>query len=200
MIKNVIFDVGNVLAHFGWKECLESFHFLKEVEEELAEAVFLNSDWAERDRGVWTEEEIFQAFLKKAPERSAEIHMLLDTIQQWITEYPYATELVKNLRETGYHIYYLSNYGKEFEIAKKTYGFFKYMDGGVVSWEEKLIKPDPKIFEILLERYDLKAEESVFLDDSPANIEAARRLGFAGIIVTGEEAIREGLKGFGIIK
>lgn len=200
MIKNVIFDVGNVLAYFGWRECLASFHFGKEAEEKLAEAVFLNPAWAERDRGVWTEEEIFQAFLEKAPEYGVEIQLLLDHIQEWIPEYSYSTELVKTLQEAGYHTYYLSNYGKDFEIAKKTHGFFKYMDGGVVSWEEKVIKPDARIFEILMERYGLKAEESIFLDDSPANIAAAEALGFLGIVVTGEASIMDGLKAFGVLK
>lgn len=200
MIKNVIFDVGNVLAYFGWRECLESFHFPKEVEKELAEAVFLNPAWAERDRGVWTDEEIFQAFLEKAPERGAEIQLLIDHIQEWIPEYSYSTKLVKTLQETGYHTYYLSNYGRDFEIAKKTHGFFKYMDGGVVSWEEHVIKPDARIFEILLERYSLKAEECVFLDDSAANIEAAEALGFHGIVVTGEASIMDGLRALEILK
>lgn len=194
MIKNVIFDVGNVLAYFGWRECIESFGFPKEMQEELAEAVFLNPAWGERDRGVWTNEEIYQAFLAKAPERGKEIQLLLAHIQAWITEFPYATELVKTLHEAGYHTYYLSNYGTEFEIAKKTYGFFAHMDGGIVSYEEKVVKPDPKIFEILLERFGLKAGESVFLDDSAANIEAAEALGFKGIVVTDEASIREGLK------
>lgn len=198
MIKNIIFDVGNVLAAFGWRECLESFHFPKEIEGELAEAVFLNPVWAERDRGVWTDEEIFQGFLEKAPERGAEIQLLIDNIQTWIREYPYAEELVKSLKEAGYHTYYLSNYGRDFETAKKTYGFFTYMDGGVVSWEEHVIKPDAKIFEILLERYDLKAEECVFLDDSTANVEAAEALGFTGIVVNGEASIMEGLQRLGV--
>lgn len=92
-------------------------------------------------------------------------------------------------------MYYLSNYNRKgFEKAYASYRFFRHMDGGVVSWQEKLVKPGAEIYRCLLDRYHLKAEETLFLDDTLPNIETAENLGFKTVHVTGREALFEGLK------
>lgn len=94
----------------------------------------------------------------------------------------------------GYRTYYLSNYSRRVETeAAHALSFLKELDGGILSYKVHQIKPDPKIYQMLMERYGLKAEESVFLDDSPANIETARALGMQGILVTSQEQAVEAL-------
>lgn len=87
------------------------------------------------------------------------------------------------LKKLGYGIYGLTNWSAEtFPIARSKYPVLHRFDGIVVSGQEKLIKPDPRIFGILLERYGLNAGECIFIDDSPANIETAARLGFNTVL------------------
>ena len=195
MIKNVVFDIGNVLARFGWQEYMDSFHFSQEAYEIIADATFRSPLWMERDRGVLAEEEILQQFIACAPQYEREITLLAEHIQDWIIEYDYSENLVQELKNAGYRVYYLSNYNRKgFEKAYASYRFFRHMDGGVVSWQEKLVKPGAEIYRCLLDRYHLKAEETLFLDDTLPNIETAENLGFKTVHVTGREALFEGLK------
>ena len=73
--------------------------------------------------------------------------------------------------------------------------FIPYMDGGILSYQDRMIKPDAKIYQLLLARYELKAQESVFIDDTLANVEAARALGFHGIVFRTKEQVQEELEG-----
>jgi putative hydrolase of the HAD superfamily len=87
-------------------------------------------------------------------------------------------------------VYLLSNYGKtSFEAArdKGRLSFLPLVDGSVISYEVQIVKPENGIYKALLAKYNLKAEECVFLDDKPENIEAAVKLGFHGIVVESEK-------------
>jgi 2-haloacid dehalogenase len=87
-------------------------------------------------------------------------------------------KLIKPLKKR-YKLYGLTNWSAEtLPIAMEKYSFFKDLDGIVVSGDEKIVKPDPKIYEILLSRYNLDAESSLFIDDNADNIETAKKMGF----------------------
>ena len=87
-------------------------------------------------------------------------------------------ELIRRLKAAGYRVYYLSNYPeRSFRYLRSIMPVFDEMDGGVVSWEVHKIKPEPEIYRLLLERYQLSAEGSVFADDTPANLKTAAELG-----------------------
>ena len=92
-----------------------------------------------------------------------------------------------------------SQTGQPKPIAIELYDFFKHLDGIVVSGDEKLIKPDPAIYNVLLNRYNIKAEESLFIDDNGDNIEAARKLGFHTIHLTDDVNLEATLKEMNII-
>ena len=101
---------------------------------------------------------------------------------------------IKPLKEK-YKVYGLTNWSAEtLPIAMRRYDFFDDLDGIVVSGQEKLIKPDPALYEILLDRFDLKAEETLFIDDNAANIETAQQMGFHTMHFTGEVSLEEWLK------
>lgn len=200
MIKNIIFDIGNVLAKFGWKDMMDSYHFPEEKYRRIADAVFLNPLWEERDRGVMKESEITDRFVKQAPQYETEIRSLVDGIQDWIIEYEYAPGLVRGLKERGYRCFYLSNYPESgFTYIIDHYQFFQYMEGGIASYQVKCIKPDPQMFQILMERYGLEAQECLFLDDTKKNLDVAESLGMRTILVDGYESIMAGLRENGVL-
>lgn len=199
MIKNIIFDIGNVLAAFCWEENLKSFEFPEEEYEAIADALFRSSDWGEMDRGVLTVEEVITRFCKKAPEYAEDIRKVVYSYAGMIKQYPYTKPLIRTLKEKGYHVYYLSNYGEfGIEQTKEALDFIEMMDGGLFSYEVQMIKPCKWIFMELMERYGLKPEECVFLDDNAGNAKAAGKAGIAGIAFYGLEQGLEELKKLGV--
>ena len=199
MIRNLIFDIGNVLTDFRWKEFLQDKGFDEEMIARIAAASVQNPLWCEFDRGTWTEEELMQAFVKEAPQLEKELHLAYDDIHGMVTPREYAIPWLQELKSKGYGVYYLSNFSKKAEVeCSVCLNFLPYMDGGILSYQEKLIKPDPAIYTLLLERYGLMAEESVFLDDTLANVEAARKLGIHGIWFQTKEQAEEELKRLGV--
>ena len=98
------------------------------------------------------------------------------------------------LKEKGYKIYLLSNYSEElFHAHTKGAKFLDVLDGGVVSYQVHALKPDREIYEILLEKYSLKAEECLFFDDRMDNVEGAKKAGIQAIQVTSREMLNETL-------
>lgn len=195
MIRNLIFDIGNVLTDYRWHDFLLEKGFSEEMADRIAKASFLSPHWVEFDRGVWPEEKILQAFADNDPEIEEQMrHAFLD-MSGLITPRSYAIPWLKALREQGFRLYYLSNYFHRIRVeCAEALDFMPLMSGGVFSYEEKIVKPDPAIYKLLLERYSLKGEESVFLDDTLANVEAARTLGIHGIHFRTLEQGREELQ------
>lgn len=198
MIRNVIFDIGNVLASFRWKDLFIELGFTGEAFERIAEATVLHPTmWNEFDRSLMSDEEIIARCIERAPEYEKEIRLLFHTTAGLVEEYPYSYEWIRGLKEQGYKVYLLSNYGKtSYEAARDNHrlSFLPLVDGAVISYEVQMVKPEPGIYEALLAKYSLKAEECVFLDDRAENIEAAAALGFRGIVVETYEQAKEALE------
>jgi 2-haloacid dehalogenase len=104
-------------------------------------------------------------------------------------------ELLAELREAGVPLYALTNWSAEtFGIARERYRFLEWFDGVLVSGEERMIKPDPAIFQLLLDRFGLDPETTFYIDDSPANVAAASQLGFDAVRFTGPGQLRRNLE------
>ncbi|MBO4750660.1 MAG: HAD family phosphatase [Lachnospiraceae bacterium] len=190
MIRNVIFDIGNVLTDFRWAQFLADKGFSEKEIERIAKASVLSPVWPELDRGAWTFEEVMAGFVKNDPEFEAEFHRAYDDMTDIVTIRDYTLEWVKSLKKQGFSVYYLSNFSQKIEKeCEKALVFRDLMDGGILSWKDQLIKPDPEIYKLCLARFGLKPEESVFVDDLPANVEAARRLGIHGIVFESREQV-----------
>ena len=110
-------------------------------------------------------------------------------------EIPGMRELVESLKKKGYGVYGLSNWSAETFVpfVKDKYPVLKLLDGYVVSGFEKVKKPDPRLYHILLDRYGLKADECIFIDDSPDNIAAGEALGIRGIVFSSPVELKERL-------
>lgn len=199
MIKNIIFDIGNVLAAWRWREFYESFHFGPEVTERLARATVLSPLWEEFDRGEMEEEALINKFVENDPGLEKEIRKVRENIHDMLGRYDYAIPWLQDLKGKGYRVYYLSNFSqKAHQECMHVLDFLPLMDGGILSYQEKLIKPDPAIYQLLLGRYGLEAGECVFLDDTKKNVDEAIRQGMAGIIFYSREQAMEELRGLGV--
>ena len=110
MIKNIVFDIGNVLLAFRWKEYFAEFGYPQDIYDRLCKATALNPVWCEYDRGVWEEEAVLQAFIEADPELEPVIREVLTSLKGLLVLYDYTVEWVKELKAKGYKLYYLSNY------------------------------------------------------------------------------------------
>ena len=199
MIKNIIFDVGKVLVEYDPDGMMKKLGFDEETLQTVNQAVFQNELWNESDRGVLSPEELLEAFIDNNPVYEKEIRQVIDAVGDTISLMPYAVEWVKGLKERGYHLYILSNYAEyTYEKTSHKMEFLPYMDGVVFSYRCKLIKPEKEIYEYICKTYELKPEESVFLDDREDNVEAARNMGMHGIVfenyAQGSETLEQLLK------
>lgn len=191
MIRNVIFDVGNVLIEFDWHKFLRNL-FDEETAKVVSPAMWGTPAWDELDRGVLSMDEVTALFIANAPDYEPQIREALDRVSECASVKPYTIAWIRELKAQGFHVYYLSNYFQRiWEQRPDVRAFADETDGGIFSWQEKVIKPSPESFQRLLDRYGLKAEESLFIDDSPKNIAAAQALGFHAVRFEGYEQQHE---------
>ncbi len=198
MIQNIIFDIGNVLASFRWQDLFKDLGFTGEKFNRIAAATVLHPTmWNEFDRSLMRDEEIIAKCIERAPEYEQEIRLIFTKTELLVEEYAHSFEWINGLKDQGYHVYLLSNYGRTSFEAARDHGrlsFLPLVDGGVISYEVQIVKPEPGIYTALLNKYKLKAEECVFLDDRAENIAAAEALGFHGIVVESYKQAAEALQ------
>jgi putative hydrolase of the HAD superfamily len=165
----------------------------------IARASVLTPLWDEVDRGVWDMEKLMQEFIRRDPEIASELRLAFDNVKGMVTKRDYAIPWIQRLKTHGYKVYYLSNFSiKAYEDCQDALDFIPFMDGGILSCREKVIKPDAEIYRILLSRYSLKAEESVFIDDTGKNVDAAEALGIHGICFKSRKQAEEELRQLGV--
>lgn len=194
MIKNIIFDLGNVLIRFKPEEFVNK-NIKKEYREKFFNVIFKGQEWADLDRGVLEYSDAVKIFSEKIPECSSEIKKLFDNyILDVLEPIEKNIEIMKSLKGK-YKLFVLSNFHyPAFDYIFKNWEFFKYFDGKVVSGHCKLLKPEKKIYELLCLTYSLKPNECVFIDDTKANIKAAEEFGINGIHLTDINILEEKLK------
>lgn len=200
MIKNIILDVGRVLVAWQPKQMWKTWGFSDEAVEVLAKALFDSGVWNETDRGVLSDEEFLALAISQASEYEKEIRYFWNNVDMAIWQLPYTRDWIRAMKKAGYGVYILSNYGSwTYEKTReKALNFLDDVDGAVFSYQVKQIKPDPDIFQSLFEKFSLKPEECVFLDDLAANIEGAKKMGMHGIVFTDLESALEELKKLGV--
>ncbi len=190
MIRNIVFDIGNVLAAFRWEDYIRyDLGYPEEVVKTFGERFIVHPLWDEFDLGARETDDIIADMKATVPEYRDEVNAFFERITDIVETYPYSRIWIQGLKQRGYRVYLLSNYPRRtFRIHEhEKFDFVDLIDGKVVSGFECLSKPDPEIYRLLLERYQIKAEECVFLDDRQVNIDAAVRLGMQGILFTGYE-------------
>ena len=189
MIRNMVFDIGNVLMDFRWKEYMRSLFGEDEtLIQTINQGIWHNGCWAAMDKGEMDGAATLRSAVAFSPQYEKEIKLTLDRVALAFHKFGYAVPWVQELKGMGLNVYYLSNYSA-FSIAANpdVLNFIPYMDGGVFSFEVKAVKPEPEIYRCLCDKYGLKPEECLFTDDVPANVKGAQACGFQGIVFEGYE-------------
>ncbi len=191
IIKNVVFDVGQVLLEFNWRKFVDELNMSDDTKKKLINATIgSQKHWDEHDRGVLSDEEFISSCIKIEPDIPDEIRYYMENVGKIVKEYDYSTPLMRTLKELGYKVYILSNYGRTpFKYALEHMSFFDEADGRVVSYEVGAVKPEQEIFKIFVDKYNLEPSECVFIDDRADNIEASIRAGMSGIVFKNIEQV-----------
>ena len=192
MIKNVIFDFGCVLVYWSQHNLYDTHFGSKEKTDWFVDNI-CTWEWNNQtDLGKSFAESVAEK-VAEYPEWETEIRMYWERWEDMLNgEVPGMKEWICELKNAGYKVYGLSNWSHEtFPMVKDKYEAFSMMDGIVMSGEELIAKPDLRIYKILLERYGLKAEECVFIDDRKENIIAGEQVGIRGIIFEDCEQVKQ---------
>ncbi|MCU0758550.1 MAG: HAD family phosphatase [Steroidobacteraceae bacterium] len=182
--RAVIFDLGGVVLDWRPRELLQRFYPAPDaaLRETVWRAVFDHPDWLDLDRGVLSHAAAIPRFAARAARPEAEMAGLLLAVRDSLQPLPATIALMRRLDAAGVPLYCLSNMHAEIaDWLVATHDFWPLFRGIVFSAHERCLKPDPAIFRLLLERHGLEAAATAFVDDHPANVEAARRLGLHAI-------------------
>ena len=198
-VKAVVFDLGGVLIDWDPRYLYRKLLDDEAVEEFLA--TVCTPEWnAEQDRG--------RPFAEGVAELVGRHLVHAAAITAYHERWPEmlggavggTVEVLAELRAAGVPVYALTNWSAEtFGIARERFEFLEWFDGVLVSGEERMIKPDPAIFRLLLDRFGLDPGATFYIDDRPANVAAADRLGFDAVRFTSPAQLRRDLEARGLL-
>jgi len=195
MIRNLVFDMGNVLIAYDPGLFIRQRGFEGEDADLLLKNVFLSEEWKHIDDGSMTEDEMIAALREKLPPRL--MPAARDLILHWEEphrEIPGMYELIRDLRERGFRIFLLSNTAPRQRAYWPTLSFSVFFEGTLISAEEHQTKPGVEIFRTFLDRFGLDPAECLFIDDSEANVKAAESVDMQAIVFRGAENLKEELE------
>jgi len=176
-IKNVIFDVGNVLVRWSPSEIIASCFGNNPDNDELSRLIFHHEVWGELNRGLATEVEAKSTYRQTLGLSEKQIDLLFHHIRDSQELIDGTVELIIRLRLSNYRVFALTDNVKEImNYLRERYDFWQYFEGVVVSADVQCTKPDSAIYLSLLTQHGLDAHETVFIDDHPPNVEGARRV------------------------
>ncbi len=200
-IQTVIFDLGGVLIHWDPMIVYRQIFPTEEKAKWFLENICTYEWNLQHDAGQKLQVGM-ERLSQEYPEWKEEIFAYYGRWEEMLGGiFDGTVEILKEcIDNPGLQVVALTNWSAEtFPIAKERFDFLHWFEGIVVSGEEKVRKPDPKIYEIILERYNIKPESSVFIDDSLPNIEQAKQMGIKGIHFKSPEKLREELTLLGVL-
>lgn len=182
MIKNIVFDLGNVVFKLKFENVINNFTQKEDEIKALKKAIFDSDEWLKLDDGAISKEDAINIMISNLPEN---LHNTCREIMKcWTKEglilNEQTIEFIKKIRQNGYNTFILSNAPLEIPEFLEKMNVLQYFDGKIISAEEKISKPDTRIYELLLKRFNLVPEECLFIDDRRENIESAIKCGLNG--------------------
>lgn len=181
MIKNVIFDIGNVILNFNVEEVLKKFTDSQEEQKFIMENIIKSPEWLEYaliDTGYISREEAIDIVSDRTNHTNDE---LIKNFWYNYNNYAFVNmeilDLIKELKSKGYNVYLLSNINSYTTENVARSGLFELVDGYILSYKVHQVKPYEGIYKTLLEKYNLTANECLFIDDNPNNIVTGNKLG-----------------------
>lgn len=183
MIKNFIFDLGNVVLKLKWDIVINKFTQDDEERKLLHETIFGSTEWEKLDEGTISVNEAINVMQSKLPNHLHPVcNKIMDTWTEGLIINNEMLDFIEKLRKSGYKTYVLSNAPLTIPPFLTKNDLNKYFDGKVISAEIKLVKPHKEIYEYILKEFSLNPSESFFIDDRKENIEAAQKLNINGYI------------------
>jgi len=201
MIRNILFDMGDVLIHFDRDVLLNRYDLPPADRELLLREVLLSVEWSMLDRGSLHDAEMLAIVNRRLPER---LHRaargLVSEWDQPLVPVEGMEELARELHEAGYRLFLLSNASsRQHEYWPRIPGA-AYFEDTLISADVHLVKPQPEIYRAALDKFGILAEESVFIDDNSLNIEGACNAGIHGIVFhLDAEELRRKLAEIGVL-
>jgi putative hydrolase of the HAD superfamily len=195
MIRNIIFDLGNVLISFRPSGYLEKNNYPPAKRQIVLSDVFRSREWLLLDNGELSLTEAIDRIAVRSPLTREEIAFFFDKRTEIMLPLDNNIKLLPGLKMEGYGLYYLSNFPADiFDEVKRSYTFFEYFNGGIISADVRLTKPDPEIFSVLFHKYSLLAKECFFIDDIEENVKAGLSTGMKGFFTAGSTDISDELQ------
>jgi len=192
MIKNIVFDLGNVLISFRPAEFLDKKNYSENFKTRILSDIFGSREWLLLDSGEITTQEAIDSIAKSSSLKREEIIHIFNLRTELMYPIDQNIRILPDLKKRGFRLFYLSNFPMDiFDEVKSGYYFFRYFEGGLISAEAKVSKPDNRIYKLLLEKYSLIPGESLFIDDIEVNVKAAENNGLHGIVTYGSQEIAE---------
>ena len=183
MIKNIIFDLGNVIINYNQKKIISNFTDKDDEIKYIFDEIFNSPEWTLMDLGDITNDGTIEIINKRNTFKYEKLTQ--EFLNEWYKKQPInrdIVEIAKILKKNGYNLFVLSNMANLTYEYFKNDEFFSLCTGIAISAHEHVKKPDEKVYRLLLERYNLNAEECLFIDDddSGKNYETANRIGIKG--------------------
>lgn len=180
---NIVFDLGGVLLRWNPKAVIAKYFFDQNEQDIVEKKIFGHHDWLELDRGTLPLEEAISRAVARTELEEKSIARFLNFFSVELSPEPDVLSIVQKLYDSQQHkLYVLSNmHLSAVDYIEREYNFWYFFEGIVFSSRLRMIKPDPEIYHHLLKKYDLRAEDSIFIDDREENIVTAEELGFKTI-------------------
>lgn len=189
MIQNIVFDMGNVLTVYNAREYIYGYVDNEEDFRWIKNHLCASVEWRQMDRGTLSDDDAIASVNRRMPEH------LHGTVERFVREYrmvqppnPPMEKLVEELYQNGYDLYLMSNTSHRFRVFGQYIRSIRYMKGIWISCEHGLLKPETAAYLVFFQTFSVKPEECFFVDDMPANIEAAGNLGMDGCVYYGDTA------------
>ena len=200
MIKNIVFDMGNVLIRYDVNNYVHELADNDEDRDILRTELFGSVEWLQMDRGILEAKQAVDQIKQRVPQR---LHRAIEKgILEWhmdLENYEDMEKLTYELKKNGYHLYLLSNTSKKFHVFRKFIPALNHFDGELISADHKMMKPEPEIFRSIYQEYQLEPGECYFVDDTVSYIEAAILTGMQGVVFRGDvEALKVDMRKNGI--
>ena len=181
MNKEFIFDLGRVLVTFDVDQMLNTITQDETCKSSLKQFYF-GSLWNDYDRGDYSLEQMIDMGIRKFPQHQQEIELLMNTWVKHLCLIPSTFRLLKSLHNQGHRIFILSNLPKQaFDYLYEQEEIKPWLEHGVYSYQERINKPDLRLYQILLDKYSIQANNAIFIDDRKENVDAAKKLGLETI-------------------
>ena len=201
MIRHIVFDMGQVLVRFSDGLFSERLRLSEADAELIRREVLATTEWMRMDRGTISDDDALAQMCARLPQRLHDTAAYL--VHRWndpIVPVPGMADVARDLKTAGYDLYLLSNAASRQHTYWHDIPGSEYFSGTFISADYHLLKPEAAIYQAFFEKFGLKPEECLFIDDTPANIEASENAGMRGIIFHGDAVrLRRQLTELGIL-